>query len=253
MLWTYAGQPIQPRQKALTPMHIKLPQVVSALTGVTGMAIIRAILAGERDPVTLARLRHARCPPSEETMAKALYGPWREEPLFALAQAVALYEVSPQNMLECDRQIEAHLGTFAEPHEGQTPPSRPPRTKQRKRNQPAFDVRGSLQRVTGVDLTTIEGIDDTTALIIISEVGLDRSRWPTVKHCTSWLGLCPHQRVAGGKGLSRRTKSSANRVATALRLGAACLHQSHRAFGAFFRRMQARLGTPKAITATAHT
>ena len=108
----------------------------------------------------------------------------------------------------------------------QAPPSQPKRKPKRKRNQPAFDVRGSLQRVTGVDLTTIEGIDDTTALIVISEVGLDMSRWPTVKHFTSWLGLCPHQRVSGGKVLSRRTKSCANRVATALRLGAACLHHS---------------------------
>jgi hypothetical protein len=233
-------------------MNIKLQHVVSDLTGVTGMAIIRAILAGERDPVTLARLRDYRCQHSEETMAKALYGQWREEHLFALAQAVALYEVYHQKMLECDRQIEAHLSTFAEHSPDQAPPSPPKRKPKRKRKQPTFDVRGSLQRVTGVDLTTIEGIDDTTALIVISEVGLDMRRWPTVKHCTSWLGLCPHQQVSGGKVLSRRTKSSANRVATALRLGAACLHQSHSALGAFFRRMKARLGTPKAITATAH-
>jgi len=252
MLLTYAGQHIQHRQKALTQMNIKLQHVVSDLTGVTGMAIIRAILAGERDPVTLARLRDYRCQHSEETMAKALYGQWREEHLFALAQAVALYEVYHQKMLECDRQIEAHLSTFAEHSPDQAPPSPPKRKPKRKRKQPTFDVRGSLQRVTGVDLTTIEGIDDTTALIVISEVGLDMRRWPTVKHCTSWLGLCPHQQVSGGKVLSRRTKSSANRVATALRLGAACLHQSHSALGAFFRRMKARLGTPKAITATAH-
>jgi len=248
MLLTYAGQHIQHMQKALTQMHIKLQHVVSDLTGVTGMAIIRAILAGERDPVTLARLRDYRCQHSEETLAKALYGQWREEPLFALAQAGALYEVYHQQMLEGDRQIEAHLSTCAEHSPDQAPPSPPTR----KRNQPTFDVRGSLQRVTGVDLTTIEGIDDTTALIVISEVGLDMSRWPTVKHFTSWLGLCPHQQVSGGKVLSRRTKSSADRVATALRLGAACLHHRHSALGAFFHRMKARLGTPKAITATAH-
>ena len=245
MLLTYAGQHIQHRQKALTQMHIKLQHVVSDLTGVTGMAIIRAILAGERDPVTLARLRDYRCQHSEETIAKALYGQWREEHLFALAQAVALYEVYHQKMLECDRQIEAHLGTFAEHKPEPSPPVTPTAETKRKRNQPAFDVRGSLQRVTGVDLTTIEGIDDTTALIVISEVGLDMSRWPTVKHFTSWLGLCPHQRVSGGKVLSRRTKSCANRVATALRLGAACLHHRQSALGAFFRRMKARRGPPK--------
>jgi transposase len=155
-------------------------------------------------------------------------------------------------MREGARQIEAHLGTFAEPRDRQGPPVQPPRKTKRKRNQPAFDVRGSLQRVPGVDLTTIEGIDDTTALIVSSEVGLDMSRWPTVKPFTSWLGLCPHQRVSGGKVLSRRTKSSANRVAPALRLGAACLHHRQSALGAFFRRMKARLGSPKAITATAH-
>ena len=198
MLLTYAGQHIQQRQKALTPMHIKLQHVVSDLTGVTGMAIIRAILAGERDPVTLARLRDYRCQPSEETIAKALYGQWREEHLFALAQAVALYEVSHQTMLECDRQSEAPLSTFAEHSPDQAPPSPPTRKPKRTRNQPTFAVRGSLQRVTGVDLTTIEGIDDTTALIVVSEVGLDMSRWPTVKHFTAWLGLCPHQQVSGG-------------------------------------------------------
>jgi hypothetical protein len=157
-------------------MNIKLQHVVSDLTGVTGMAIIRAILAGKRDPVTLAWLRDYRCQHSEETIAKALYGQWREEHLFALAQAVASYEVYHQKMTECDHQIEAHLGTFVAPSGGQAPPSRPTRKPKRKRNQPAFDVRGSLQRVTGADLTTIEGIDDTTALIVVSEVGLDMSR-----------------------------------------------------------------------------
>jgi hypothetical protein len=252
MLLTYAGQHMQHMQKALTQMNIKLQHVVSALTGVTGMAIIRAILADERDPVTLARLRDSRCQHSEETIAKALYGQGREEHLCALAQAVAVYEVYHQKMLAGDRQIEAHRGTFAEPSGRQGPPVQPPRQTKRKRNQPAFDVRGSLQRVTGVDLTTIAGIDDTTAVIVIRAVGLDMRRWPTVQHFTSWLGLCPHQRVSGGKVLSRRTKSSANRVATALRLGAACLHHRQSALGAFFRRMTARVGTPKAITATAH-
>jgi transposase len=252
MLLTYASQHIQPMQKALTQMNIKRQHVVSALTGVTGMAIMRAILAGERDPVTLARLRDDRCQHREETIAKALYGQGREEHLFALAQAVALYAVYHQKMLDCDRQIAAHLGTCAEHSPSQAPPSQPKRTPKRKCNQPAFEVRGSLQRGTGGDLTTIEGIDDTTALIVIREVGLDMSRGPTVKHFTAWLGLCPHQRVSGGKVLSRRTKSSANRVATALRVGAACLHHRQSAFGAFFRRMKARVGTPKAITATAH-
>jgi transposase len=251
MLLTYASQHIQHMQKALTQMNLKLQHVVSDVTGETGMAIIRAILAGERDPVQLARLRNYRCHHDEETIAKALHGQWREEHLFALAQAVALYDLYHAKIAECDRQIEAHLRTFAErqDHEAVLPMVRP---RKRTRNRPRFDVRGTLHRVTGVDLTAIEGIDEPTALTIISEIGLDMGRWPTVKHFTSWLGLCPHHRVSGGKVLSRGTKPCANRAATALRLAASCLQRSQSALGAFFRRMKARLGTPKAITATAH-
>jgi transposase len=251
MLLTYAGQHIQHMQKALTQMNLKLQHVVSDLTGETGMAIIRAILAGERDPVQLAHLRNYRCQHDEATIAKALHGHWREEHLFALAQAVALYDMYHQQISACDRQIEAHLATFAErsASEALPPVARP---RKRTRNRPRFDVRGALHRMTGVDLTAIEGIDEPTALTIISEIGLDMGRWPTVKHFTSWLGLCPHHQVSGGKVLSRSTKPCANRAATALRLAASCLQRSQSALGAFFRRMKARLGTPKAITATAH-
>lgn len=251
MLLSYASQHIQPMQKALTPMNLKLQHVVSDVTGETGMAIIRAILAGERDPVQLARLRNYRCHHDEETIAKALHGQWRDEHLVALAQAVALDDMYHEKIVECDRQIEAYLETFAEcqDRDALPPVSRP---RKRPRNRPQMDVRGSLHRITGVDLTAIEGIDEPTALTIISEIGLDMGRWPTVKHFTSWLGLCPHHRVSGGKVLSRGTKPCANRVATALRLAASCLQRSQSALGAFFRRMKARLGTPKAITATAH-
>jgi transposase len=251
MLLTYASQHIQHMQKALTQMNLKLQHVISDVTGETGMAIIRAMLAGERDPVQLARLRNYRCHHDEETIAKALHGQWREEHLFALAQAVALYDMYHEKIAECDRQIEAQLGTFADcqDREALPPVSRP---RKQTRNRPHLDVRGSLHRITGVDLTAIEGIDEPTALTIISEIGLDMGRWPTVKHFTSWLGLCPHHRVSGGKVLSRGTKPCANRVATALRLAASCLQRSQSALGAFFRRMKARLGTPKAITATAH-
>jgi transposase len=251
MFLSYASQHIQHMQKALTQMNLKLQHVVSDVTGETGMAIIRAILAGERDPVQLARLRNYRCHHDEETIAKALHGQWRDEHLFALAQAVALYDMYHEKIVECDRQIEAYLETFAE---CQNRDALPPvlRPRKRTRNRPQMDVRGSLHRITGVDLTAIEGIDEPTALTIISEIGLDMGRWPTVKHFTSWLGLCPHHRVSGGKVLSRGTKPCANRVATALRLAASCLQRSQSALGAFFRRMKARLGTPKAITATAH-
>jgi transposase len=251
MLLTYAAQHIQHMQKALTQMNIKLQHVISDITGATGLAILRAILGGERAPEKLAQLRDYRCKHDEATIARALQGNWRDEHLFALAQAVALYEVYHQKITECDRQIETYLQPFADRREGQPlPPA--PRPRKRGRNQPAFAVREPLHRMTGVDLTQIEGIDETTSLVILSEIGLERTRWPPVKHFTSWLGLCPHHRVSGGKVLSRRTKPCANRAATALRLAAACLHHRQSALGAFFRRMKARLGAPKAITATAH-
>lgn len=225
--------------------------MVSEITGVTGWAILRAILAGERDAGKLAPWRDDRCKHDEATMARALQGTWREAHLFSLAQAVALSDVYHQKLTEGDRQIEVSLQTCADRSDGQPVPP-PPRPRTRGRNQPAFAVREPLHRITGVDLSQIEGLDETTSLVILSEIGLDMTRWPTVKHCTSWLGLCPHQRVSGGKVLSRRTKPCANRAATARRLAAAGLHHSQRAFGAFFRRMKARLGAPKAITATAH-
>ena len=251
MLLTSAAQHIQHRQKALTQMHIKVQHVVSDSTGVTGLAIIRAILAGERASGTLAQLRNAHGKHDEATIARALQGHWRDEHRFALAQAMALYEVYHQKIAACDRHIEASLQTCADRSEGQPlPPA--PRPRKRGRHQPAFAVRDPLHRITGGDLTQIEGIDETTSLVILSEIGLDMSRWPTVKHFTSWLGLCPHYRVSGGKVLSRRTKPCATRAATALRLAAACLHHSQSALGAFFRRMKARMGAPKAITATAH-
>jgi transposase len=251
MLLSSASQHIQHRQQALTQMNLKLQHVVSDVTGETGMAIMRAILAGERDPVQLARLRNDRCHHDEETIAKSLHGQWREEPLCALGQAVALDDMYHEKIAACDRQIAAHLETFAE---GQDREALPPvsRPRKRTRNRPRLDVRGARHRITGVDLTAMEGIDEPTALTIISETGLDRGRWPTVQHFTSWLGLCPHHRVSGGKVLARGTKPRANRVATALRLAASGFQRSQSALGAFCRRMKARLGTPKAITATAH-
>jgi hypothetical protein len=193
-----------------------------------------------------------RCKDDEATIARALQGTWRAEHRLALAQAVALSDVSPQQSTACDRHLEASLQTFADRRAGQPLPP-PPRPRKRGGQQPACAVRAPLHRLTGVDVTQIKGLDETTSLVIRSASGLDRRRWPTVKHCTSWVGLCPHHRVSGGTVLRRRPKPCANRAATALRLAAACLHHSQRAVGAFFRRMKARMGAPKAITATAHT
>jgi len=184
MLITYASQHIQHMQKALEQMNLKLPEVVSDITGVTGMAIIKAILAGERDPVTLAKLRDRRCKHGEEQIAKALQGTWRAEHLFALRQAVELYEFYHRQLATCDAQIAAQLATFPDQSGGQPLPPKPRKSK-RKANAPRFDVRTPLYRMAGVDLTALEGIEEETALVILSEIGTDMSRWPSVKHFCS--------------------------------------------------------------------
>jgi len=221
---------MQPRPPARTQMPIQAPAWRQRLAWSDRDGHDPRHPCGRRAPVTRVRLRDSRCQHSAATIAKALYGQWRAEHLCALAQAVALSEVSHQTRRACDRQSEAHLGICAAPSGRQGPPGQPPRQTKRQRHQPAFAVRGSLPRVTGVDLPPIEGLDDTTAWIVIRAVGLDRSRWPPVKPCTSWVGLCPPPR----------------------RLGDAGLPHSQSALGAFFRCMQTRLGPPTAITATAH-
>jgi transposase len=250
MLLTYAAHHIQHMQKALQQMNLKLTQVVSDITGVTGMAIIKAILAGERNPQRLAQLRNPHCHHDTDDIAKALQGNWRTEHLCALRQAVELYEVYHHQMTQCDQQIKTHLETFGDHSDGQPLPPKARRLK--KRNEPRFDARTSLYRMAGVDLTTIEGIEEGTALVILSEIGTDMTRWPSVKPFCSWLGRCPQHKISGGKVLSRRVRPGAHRVTVALRLAARSLHHAQSALGAFFRRMKARLGAPKAITAAAH-
>ncbi|MPZ77002.1 MAG: IS110 family transposase [Deltaproteobacteria bacterium] len=248
MLVSYASHHIQHMQKALEQMNLKLSHVVSDITGLTGMGIIKAILSGERDPVKLAKLRDPRCKSSEATVARALEGHYREEHLFTLQQAVELVEFYQQQTTACDRQIEACLQQFEE-KSSETPVT----TRRHKRRRGiAFDARSYLYRMTGIDLTQIDSIEANTALTVISEIGLDMSRWPTEKHFGSWLGLAPGSKVSGGKRLSGRTKPSANRAAAALRLAAQSLNQSQSALGAYFRRLKARLGAPKALTAAAY-
>ncbi len=251
MLLRTCAQPIQHIHKSLEQMNLKLHLVVSNIVGVTGMRIIRAVLAGERDPLKLAALRDRRCKNDVATIARALHGHFRPDLLFSLQQAVELFDLYQAKVAECDREIEAVLASFEDASKGKTLP--PPRRKGGAyRNAPAFDARSALFRISGTDLTRIEGIDASIALTLISEIGLDMTRWPSEKHFASWLGLCPGSKVSGGKILSSRTKLCANRAAAAFRLAANGLHNSHSALGAFFRRMKARLGTPKAITATAH-
>jgi transposase len=230
MLVTYAGQHIQHIQKALEQMNLKPTGVVSDITGKTGMDILRAILAGERDPAALARLRNPHCHASEAGIAQALQGNWRDEHLFALKQAVALYDFYQQQRQECDQAIAACLQTFADQSGGQPPPYRP-RQRGRKSHEPRFAARQALYRMAGVDLTAVEGIDATTALIVLSEIGTDMSRWPSEKHFASWLGLCPQHRISGGKILGRRTRPGSSRAAQALRLAARPLHHAKSALG----------------------
>jgi len=237
-------------EKALEQMNVKLPEVVSDLTGLTGMSILRAIVQGERDPHALARLRDHRCKESVETIARALQGTWQPEHVFALQQSLALYDYYHEQIRDCDRVIEAHLTGMALP---EVPPLEPKRRgRRRKDNEVTFDARQRLPQVAGVDLTAIEGIEESTALVVLSEVGTDMSRWPSEKHFGSWLGLAPNPKKSGGRVKSSATRPGSNRAAQALRLAAKHLQRSQSALGAFFRRIAARRGVAKAITATAY-
>jgi transposase len=250
MLVEYASHHVQHIHKALDQMNIKLNKVITEVTGVTGMKIIRAILAGERDPVKLAAMRHGRCKNDEHTIAKSLEGTWRQEHLFALRQAVDLYDSFQEMIRQCDQAIEEYFSALDCVEPRHDPGKRSCTT--RRRNEPHFNAQEILHRFSGVDLTRIEAIDGNTALKILSEIGVDVSPWPTVKHFASWLCLCPGNNKSGGRQKSGRTTPSANRVASALRLAARSLWNSHSALGAFLRRLAARKGMPKAITATAH-
>lgn len=249
-LITGAAVHIQHMQKALTQMNLPLQTVVSDITGVSGMKIIHAILDGQRDPNVLASFRDRRCKHDEITIAKALCGHYRKDHLFALEQSTRLYEFQRQQIVSCEGAIEQHLSLFEIQSEHKREFSANVRRTTRKTL--SFDAHIELYRITGVDLTRIDGISAMTALKVISEIGLDMRCWPSVKHFTSWLGLCPGNKVSGGKQLSTRTKPSKNRAANALRLAAQSLYRSKSALGAYFRRQRIRLGTPKAITAAAH-
>jgi len=236
----YAASHIQHMQKALAQMNLQLTNVVSDITGKTGMLIIKAILGGERNPLALAALRDQRCKNSEETIARSLHGNFRPEHLFSLKQAVDLYGFYQKQIAECDQAILAQLATFDVASDSDNG-SKPPTT-----------IEEALQRMSGVDLTKIDGIDSNSALKIIAEIGIDMNRWKSPKHFASWLGLCPGTKVSGGKILSGKSKQVANRAAATLRMAAFTLFNSKSALGAYLRRQRSRLGAPKAITATAH-
>lgn len=238
---------VQRMQKALVQMNIQLTEVLTDVMGGTGQAIIRAIVAGERDAKVLARHRHSRVKASAEEITKALTGNWREEHLFVLRQALAMYDDIARHLAECDTKLHALLGELGqrEVHLGKAP-----RAGSKLRME--FDVRQTMANWAGVDLTRINGLGAAAVMKILSEIGPDLSRFANVKHFCSWLGLCPGTKISGGKVLSAKTKRSANRVRQALKMAAMSLSHSASALGAFYRRLCSRMDKPRANTATAH-
>lgn len=242
------GRYVQHMQKAMTLMNLQLANTISDVAGVTGQKIVRAIVEGERDPQVLAAYRDCRIKASQEEIAASLLGNWRDEHLFALKQALEAFDFCAGQLADCDTEVERALKVL-HTHDGKPAASR---RRSRSRNAPKFDVREHLYKVSGVDLTRIDGIDVTTAMTVISEIGVDMTRFKTIKHFTSWLGLCPGTKISGGKVLSKASKRSANRAAQALKLAAASLRSSRSALGAYYRRMCARMDKGKAVTAAAH-
>jgi len=248
MLLYGQGRQVQHMQKALTQMNIQLANVISDVVGETGQKILRAIVAGERDGAVLAAMKDRRIRASTDEIAKSLQGNWRTEHLFALKQALDMFDFIGTQLADCDREIEQQMQTM-HAHDGEPGKDK---SRSRPRNAPKLDLRTQLFKMCGVDLTRIDGINVTTALAVISEIGTDMSRFPTVKHFACWLGLCPGTKISGGKVLNSKTKRIANRAAQALRMAAAALRSSQSALGAYFRRMCSRMDKPKAITAAAH-
>lgn len=248
-----AGAYIQRMQKALVQMNVQLPLVVSDITGVTGLRILRDIVAGRRDPVQLAEHRDHRCRASTADIIAALTGNYRPEHVFVLQQNLELFDACQTRLAACDTAIEAHLQTLTAPLAAPTAPLPTPRvTKKPRDNEPRFEIRTLLHQLTGgVDLTQIDGITSYTALKLLSEIDTDMGRWPSEKHFTSWLTLAPNNKISGGRLLSSRTQPSANRAAAILRMTVMSLGRTQTALGAFYRRLAARIGKPQAITATA--
>jgi transposase len=239
-------------QKALEQMNVKLAEVVSDVTGMTGLAILHAIVAGERDPQTLAALRQKRCKNDAATIALALQGTWRPEHLLELTQCLRIFENYRAAVAEVDKAVEEHLKSMALPEKPEPLGSDKRGGRRRQGNEPHFDARQRLYEASGVDLTAIEGIGPGTALVVLSEIGTDMSRWANEKKFGAWLGLAPNPKKSGRRLKSAQTRPGCSRAAQALRLAAQSLIHSKGALGAFLRRIAARRGMPKAITATAY-
>ena len=256
-----AGSTIQQMQKALTSMNIQLANAISDVSGVTGLAIIRAILEGERNPRQLAKLRDGRIQASEEEVIHSLEGHWREEVVFELRQVVEAYDFYQKQMQDCDRQLQKYLAALPDrkvecpvaevvSSKGQEKKRRRQSKKPRK-NQPGFDLRAELERICGVDLTRIDGIDIMTGQVILSELGSDLSAFPNEDHFASWLELAPRRDITGGKVVKQKSRESKNRVANALRMAAESLWRSDSYLGARYRRLRGRMEGKKAVKAMA--
>ncbi|SFK70707.1 Transposase [Nitrosomonas aestuarii] len=248
MLIRYQARHVQHMQKALAQMNVQLANVISDIVGETGQKIVRAIIDGERDGHILANLKSNRIRASKDEIEQSLVGNWREEHLFALKQAMLLYDAYSERLNECDRQLETMLAAL-QVHKVEI---RQKKRRSNVKNSPKFDLRAHLIGMCGVDLTQIGGIEVTTAMKVLSEVGADMSRFKSAKQFASWLGLCPGTKISGGKMLSGASKRTANRAAQALRMAAVSLKSSQSALGAYYRRLCGRLDKAKAITATAH-
>ncbi|SCA62377.1 hypothetical protein SCG7086_AA_00070 [Chlamydiales bacterium SCGC AG-110-P3] len=269
MLIEEAASFVMRMQKALTQMNIQLNNVIRDVTGLTGMNILRDIVKGERNPKVLASHRHFRCKNSEEVIARSLQGNFRKEHVFALKQAIEMHDFYNQKIKECEMEIEKRVRSI-ESSVIKLDPARQAielgecsdelsshycKTKvgkKLKKHEFSFDVETSLKKITGCELTAIPGLGESAALTIISETGVDMRHWKNSKHFASWLGLCPKNKISGGRVLNSRTRPGARRVAWILRMCATCLHHSKTALGAHLRRLKSRLGAPKAITAIAH-
>ena len=247
-----AGSSVQRMQKVLTEMNVQLSNVLSDLSGVSGMKIIKAILEGERDPQVLAAMVMPGVKATPEDIIKSLEGNWREELLFVLRQHLELYQFYQEKITDCDRQLRKHLESLGSKVDPQMQPLGPrPKGKKIARNAPEFDLRSELYRISGIDWAQINGIDVLTAQTVIAEVGADLSAFPSEKQFTSWLGLCPTNEQSGGKILNRRTRKVVNRATVAFRNAARTLLRSQSYLGAQYRRLRTRMGAPKAITAMA--
>jgi len=246
----YAASHVQHMQKALMLMNVQLHHVVTDITGVTGMKIIRAIVDGNRDPAVLAEYRDVRCKASPEVIREGLNGNYRTEHVFALRQALELYEFHHVKVAECDVEIEAALRELNDDRE---PPGTPmPKVRHAKgKNEPAFDLRSAMYTLLGTDVSQVHGIGPYTTLRLVAECGDDMTKWPTAKHFASWLCLAPGNKISGGRVLSSKTRRSSSRAAALLRVAAVNIGRTHTALGAFYRRLAARAGKAKAVTATA--